>query len=73
MQLPPIVLPEPCLSEPLDPKDFELAVGGFSTSGEGSVVKGRTAADRARERPLSFDPAKAPWRINRGTSVLPRA
>ena len=72
MLLPPIVLPEPCLSELLEPKDFELAVRGFSTSGKDSIVTGRTAADRARERPLSFDPAKAPWRINRGSSALPR-
>ena len=61
---PPIVLPDPCLSEKLDPKDFEVANLVMAS------CAGRTGARpgdglRRKERDLVFDPSTAPWRLRR--------
>jgi len=64
----PIVLPDPCLSETLDPKDFEIATRVMSAASDLVAVKpGRAAADRRRVREVSFNPAAAPWRRNLGS------
>ena len=63
----PIVLPKPCLSESLDPLDFEVATRALFTVTPPALSPTRFATERGRDRPASFDPAKAPWRINRGS------
>jgi len=70
MLLPPIVLPKPCLSETLDPRDFEAATRGLATGLGPQVLPTQSGLDRGRERPVSFDPARAPWRRNRGSIRL---
>jgi len=66
--LPPIVLPDPCLSETLDPKDFEIATRVMSAASDLVAVRpGKAATDRRRAREMSFNPAAAPWRRNLGS------
>jgi hypothetical protein len=67
MLLAPIVLPKPCLSEPLDPQDFEVVTRGHPPGISSLVLPTQSGLDRDRERPVSFDPARAPWRRNRGS------
>jgi hypothetical protein len=61
---PPIVLPDPCLSERLDPKDFEIANLAMAYCG-GRSGPGAGEGARRKERDLVFDPTTAPWRLRR--------
>jgi hypothetical protein len=64
----PIVLPDPCLSEKLVPRDFEAAMRAIlppRVAGDAGAMRGRGGWDGPR--PAVFDPATAPWRRNRGS------
>ena len=62
-----IVLPNPCLSEKLVPKDFDFASRLMAPGGDLAAVRlGVAGVDRRGERPRVFDPAAAHWRRQLG-------
>jgi hypothetical protein len=67
-----IVLPNPCLSEKLAPKDFEFATRVMAPAGDLVAARlGAAGVDRRGERARVFDPGAAPWRRQLGAFRQP--
>jgi hypothetical protein len=66
----PIILPDSCLTQTLDPKDFAIANLVLSSTDAPFAFNNVAAAGPARrEREAVFSPSKAPWVRNKGTYV----